>query len=242
VNPILFVSDLHLSVERPDINQAFYEFLAGRAAAAQALYVLGDLFDYWPGDDDDDPFHATVVDALGGLTRRGTGLFVMRGNRDFLIGDRFAAATGATLIDDPTLVEVCGGPTLLMHGDTLCTYDVDYLRFRGTVRDPEWQGRFLAKPLDERRQIIAGLRAGNAQEKKRKTEAEMDAAPLGIEAALRAHGYPRLIHGHTHRPALHYHTVDGRRCERWVLADWHKSASCLECSPDGCRVVHLTLR
>jgi UDP-2,3-diacylglucosamine hydrolase len=240
MKPTLFVSDLHLSAERAAINRAFFAFLAGPAMASRALYVLGDLFEYWAGDDDDDAFHAEVVDALRGLTRGGVELWLMHGNRDFLIGKDFAAKTGVILIEDPCLIELYGVPTLLMHGDTLCTLDVDYLRFRGTVRDPQWQKQFLARPLDERRRIIAGLRADNAEEKKRKTEAVMDAAPLGIEAALRAHGYPRLIHGHTHRPALHHHTVDGRRCERWVLADWYKTASYLQCDAAGCRVAHLS--
>jgi UDP-2,3-diacylglucosamine hydrolase len=134
-----------------------------------------------------------------------------------------------------------GIPTLLMHGDTLCTDDVRYLEFRVKVRSPEWQRQFLAQTLVERRQIIAGLRSENAAEKKLKTEEIMDATAAGIEAALRTHGYPRLIHGHTHRPALHRHIVDGNPCERWVLADWYTSGSYLRCDSAGCRSVSLTL-
>ena len=163
----------------------------------------------------------------------------MHGNRDFLIGDRFTAACGAKLLADPTLLDVYGTRTLLMHGDTLCTDDVRYLEFRAKVRSPEWQRQFLAQTLAQRKQIIAGLRSDNAAEKKLKSEEIMDATPAGIEAALRAHAYPRLIHGHTHRPARHEHAVDGRHCERWVLADWYASGSYLECDKTGCRVFKL---
>lgn len=226
----IFASDLHLSPARPAINRTFIAFLAGPATAAEAVYLLGDVFDYWLGDDDDDPLSAEVVNALSELTRRGVGLYVMHGNRDFLIGKDFAEKAGAIVIGDPALIDFYGKPTLLMHGDTLCTDDVEYLDFRRTVRSAEWQQQFLGQPLATRKQIIAGLRAENVEHKKLKTGAIMDATPSGIEAALRAHGYPRLIHGHTHRPALHHHTVDGRRCERWVLADWYASGRYLSCA------------
>ncbi len=235
----LFISDLHLCPTRPVINHIFFDFLRGPAARAEALYILGDLFEYWAGDDDDDPFNASIVSALRAMSDRGVALYLMHGNRDFLIGERFAAACGATLLADPTLLDLYGTRTLLMHGDTLCTDDVNYLEFRAKVRSPKWQHQFLAQTLDQRKQIIAGLRDENAAEKQLKTEEIMDATPAGIEAALRAHGYPRLIHGHTHRPALHQHVVDGQRCERWVLADWYTSGSYLRCDADGCRVTPL---
>jgi UDP-2,3-diacylglucosamine hydrolase len=235
----IFVSDLHLCPTRPAINRTFFDFLHGPAAAAEALYILGDLFEYWAGDDDDDPFNASVLTGLRELANRGVALYVMHGNRDFLIGSRFVAASGARLIDDPTVIDLYGTRTLLMHGDTLCTDDVRYLDFRAKVRSPEWQKQFLDQSLAARKQIIAGLRSENASEKKLKSEEIMDATPAGIEAALRQHGYPRLIHGHTHRPALHRHSVDGHQCERWVLADWYKRGSYLRCDNDGCSAIEL---
>ena len=235
----IFVSDLHLCPTRPGINQTFFDFLRGPAARAEALYILGDLFEYWAGDDDDDPFNASVLAALHQLANAGARLYVMHGNRDFLIGTRFAAASGAELLDDPTLLDLYGTRTLLMHGDTLCTDDVRYLEFRAKVRSPQWQHQFLAQTLAQRKAIIAGLRSENAAEKKLKTEVIMDATPAGIDAALREHGYPRLIHGHTHRPALHRHVVDGHVCERWVLADWYTRGSYLNCDSSGCTVVEL---
>ena len=235
----IFVSDLHLCPTRPAINQTFFGFLRGPAAQAEALYILGDLFEYWAGDDDDDPFNASILSALHALSDSGVALYLMHGNRDFLIGERFTAACGAKLLPDPTLIDLYGTRTLLMHGDTLCTDDVRYLEFRAKVRGPQWQHQFLAQTLDQRQQIIAGLRSENAAEKTLKTEEIMDATPAGIETALRAHGYPRMIHGHTHRPALHQHVVDGRRCERWVLADWYANGSYLTCNAAGCRVIKL---
>jgi len=235
----IFVSDLHLCPTRPAINKVFFDFLRGPAARAETLYILGDLFEYWAGDDDDDPFNASVLNALRKLAACDVALCLMHGNRDFLIGGRFAAACHAKLLPDPTLINLYGTPTLLMHGDTLCTDDLGYLEFRAMVRGPEWQHQFLAQTLDERKQIIAGLREENAVEKKLKTEEIMDATPAGIEAALRGHGYPRLIHGHTHRPALHEHVVDGRKCERWVLADWYANGSYLRIDLNGCAAVSL---
>lgn len=235
----IFVSDLHLCPTRPAINKVFFDFLHGPAAQAEALYILGDLFEYWAGDDDADPFNVSVLIALRELADRGVALYLMHGNRDFLIGDRFTAACRAKLLPDSTMVDLYGIPTLLMHGDTLCTDDIRYLEFRAKVRNAAWQNQFLAQTLDQRKRIIAGLRTENAAEKKSKTEEIMDATPAGIEAALRAHGYPRLIHGHTHRPAVHRHVVDGRNCERWVLADWYAAGSYLQTDSRGCAAVSL---
>jgi UDP-2,3-diacylglucosamine hydrolase len=235
----IFVSDLHLCPTRPAINQTFFDFLRGPAAQGEALYILGDLFEYWAGDDDDDPFNASVLKALRELADRGVALYLMHGNRDFLIDGTFTAACRATLLPDPALIDLYGTRTLLMHGDTLCTDDVDYLEFRVKVRNPQWKHQFLAQTLAERKAIIAGLRRENAAEKKLKTEEIMDATLSGIETALREHRYPRLIHGHTHRPALHHHVVDGRNCERWVLADWYASGSYLHVDAAGCHSIKL---
>ena len=235
----IFVSDLHLCPSRPAINQTFFAFLRGPAARAEALYILGDLFEYWAGDDDDGAFNSSVLAALRALNSGGVALFLMHGNRDFLIGERFATACGAKLLPDPTLIDLYGTRTLLMHGDTLCTDDVGYQEFRAKVRAPAFQKQFLGQPLQKRKEIIAGLRAENAEEKEQKPAAIMDVTGATVEAALREHGYPRLIHGHTHRPALHEHVVNGRHCERWVLADWYTSGSCLVCDATGCRVIRL---
>ncbi len=235
----IFVSDLHLCPTRPAINRIFFDFLRGAAAQAEALYILGDLFEYWAGDDDDDPFNASVVAALRELADRGVALHLMHGNRDFLIGDRFTAACRAELLPDPTLVDIYGTPTLLMHGDTLCSDDVGYQKFRTRVRNPDFQRQFLARSVAARKQEIEKLRAQSEATKKVKSEAIMDVTPEAVEAALREHSYPRLIHGHTHRPALHQHVVNGHRCERWVLSDWYTSGSYLQCDTAGCRVIKL---
>lgn len=235
----LFVSDLHLAPERSQINRVFAGFLRGPAAAAEALYILGDLFEYWAGDDDDTPFHREIIDGLAALTRGGCRLFLMHGNRDFLLGERFARATGGSLLADPALLDLYGRPTLLLHGDTLCTDDVNYMAFRARVREEAFQRQFLAQPLAARKQIIAGLRAENAEEKQQKSDAIMDVSAATVDTVLRAHGYPRMIHGHTHRPAVHTHVVDGRACERRVLADWYERGSYTCCDAAGCRDVSL---
>ncbi|MBI2312567.1 MAG: UDP-2,3-diacylglucosamine diphosphatase [Betaproteobacteria bacterium] len=240
MKPVLFISDLHLSPERSAVNRLFHVFLNGPARAAEALYVLGDLFDSWAGDDDlDDPFNREMVAALGQLTGHGVVLYVMHGNRDLLMGERFAAACRAVLLPDPTLTHVCRVPTLLMHGDTLCTDDAAYQAFRAQVRDPAFQAAFLAKPLAERKAFIGQLRSRSEAEKGQKPAEIMDVNPGAVEAELRRHGFPRLIHGHTHRPARHLHDLEGRCCERWVLPDWYERGGYLACDEGGWRLVAL---
>jgi UDP-2,3-diacylglucosamine hydrolase len=234
-----FISDLHLCSTRPAINRGFFNFLTGVAAQAEALYILGDLFEYWAGDDDDDPFNASVIAALRTFVDRGTKLRLLHGNRDFLIGEKFAAASGAELLSDPTLINLYGAPTLLMHGDTLCTDDVEYQKFRTYSRNLAAQQAFLARPLAARKQEIAQMRVRSEASKQTKTEEIMDVAPAAVEAVLRQYGYPRLIHGHTHRPARHEHVVNSHRCERWVLADWYERGSYLRCDNSGCTVISL---
>jgi UDP-2,3-diacylglucosamine hydrolase len=232
----LFISDLHLAENEPETTQAFLRFARDIAPRAEALYVLGDLFEYWIGDDTlTEPFHSAIVDTFAGIARSGTPLFFMHGNRDFLLGQKFCDACGGYLLPDPTLIDLYGIPTLLMHGDTLCTDDVDYMHFRAIVRDPAWQVDFLAKPLAERRSIVQDMRCQSEETKRQKSMAIMDVALTAVEATLREHGYPRLIHGHTHRPAKHLHSVDGKTCERWVLTDWYGDRSgYLAVMPDGC--------
>jgi UDP-2,3-diacylglucosamine hydrolase len=230
----LFISDLHLSAERPELVAAFHEFVRGPARGAAALYVLGDLFDLWLGDDQlRDPLAAAVANALAELARSGTTVYLQRGNRDFLLGERFAKASGATLLPDAVVHDLHGTPTLIMHGDQLCTDDVGYQRFRAWWQDPVHRRRFLALPFFVRRGIGAALSAGSRRAIETKPEAIMDVNADAVASALRERGVSRLIHGHTHRPARHAHDVDGRACERQVLADWYRKASYLEVSEKG---------
>ena len=218
----------------------FFDFLRGTAREAESLYILGDLFEYWAGDDDlRDPFNDSVASALAELARSGPVLQFMHGNRDFLLDGEFAKACGGRLIDDPHSVNLFEAPTLLMHGDTMCTDDIDYQRFRAQVRAPAWQKGFLGLPLEQRKRQIEAVRQTSESEKTRKAPEIMDVNQGAVEAVLRQHTYPRLIHGHTHRPARHVHRVDGRTCERWVLADWYRAGSYLRCDERGCTPVQL---
>ena len=218
----LLISDLHLTEERPEANERFISLLEEKGRAAEALYILGDFFEYWIGDDDlAEPFNAVIASLLKDLTRHGVPLYLMHGNRDFLIGEGFCAATGASLMQDPSVVDIAGVKTLLTHGDTLCTDDLDYQTWRRKARDPAFQAAFLAKPLDERRQQVHQMREKSKQVVQEKTAEIMDVNDAAVRQALREHGVRRLIHGHTHRPGRHAIEVDGRHCERWVLPDWY---------------------
>ncbi len=236
----LFISDLHLCSGRPQSNRRFFGFLEREARGAHALYILGDLFEYWAGDDDlDDAFNAAVVAALARLAASGVPIYLMHGNRDFVIGEAFARASGITLLPDPTLIELHGQAMLLTHGDTLCTLDLEYQAFRREARSQTWISKLLRQPLAERKAAVEALRRKSEQEKRGKPAEIMDVAPAEVESVLRRYGYPRLIHGHTHRPGHHVHTVDGHACERWVLADWYQGGSYLACDESGCRAVQL---
>lgn len=219
---ILFVSDLHLSADAPAITDRFEAFLDGPVRDAQALFILGDLFEYWAGDDDlDDPLNARVARALRRVADHGVEISFLAGNRDFLVGRQFAEAAGITLREDPYVLSVPAWQFVLTHGDALCTDDVEYQAFRAQVRGEEWQARFLGQPLAERKRQIAAIRARSQESKASKATAIMDVNPGATEDFIREHGYATVIHGHTHRPAMHDHIVDGIHCERWVLADWH---------------------
>lgn len=232
----LFISDLHLSVAHPRSSELFLHFAQHVAPPAEALYILGDLFEYWAGDDDlEDPFHRTITATLSKLAEHGTPVFLMHGNRDFLMAEKLAHACHARLLTDPTLLDLYGTPTLLSHGDALCTDDNDYQVFRNQVRGTGWQQQFLAQPLSQRRAQIEQLRRKSEQEKSRKQMSIMDVNAEAVGALLRGHGYPRLIHGHTHRPARHLHHLDGHTCERWVLGDWDNKANALRCDSNGIR-------
>jgi len=236
----LFISDLHLSADRPEVLSAFVEFLVTTAAHAEALYILGDLFEYWAGDDDlDDPFNRQVVAALASLRAGGTALYLMHGNRDFLMGKALASACGAHLLPDTSLIDLHGTPTLLMHGDTLCTDDTAYMAFRAQVRDPQWQQAFLAQPLPQRKAQIEQLREQSRLAQRQKTAEIMDVNAESVINTLRQRNYPRLIHGHTHRPALHVLEIDGCLCERWVLPDWYEQGGYLRCDEQGCAAIKI---
>lgn len=232
----LFISDLHLEPTRPAITTLFLDFLERRARRAEALYILGDLFEAWIGDDDDADIGRTVAAALRTLTDQGVPTFFLHGNRDFLLGERFAAASGIQLLPESMVIELGGERVLLLHGDTLCTDDVEYQAFRTQVRDPAWQARTLALPLAQRRALAGQLRETSRQATRQKAADITDANPTAVDQALRAHGVRRLIHGHTHRPAIHDWTLDGQAARRAVLGDWYDQGSVLVCDAAGWRL------
>lgn len=234
----LFISDLHLDEARPGVTDAFTALLAGEARAARAVYILGDLFEAWVGDDDDAPLAGRVQAALRALSAA-VPVYFMHGNRDFLVGEVFAAATGVQVLDDPTRIDLHGTPTLLSHGDAWCTDDAAYQAFRREVRDPAWQQAFLARPLAARRGFAAQARAESARQNAAKSQYLMDVNEAAITAAFRAHDVLRIIHGHTHRPAVHELSVDGRARRRIVLGDWHEQGSVLRVDDAGARLTTL---
>ena len=237
--PALFISDLHLAEERPAANEQFIDFLEGKARTAEALYILGDFFEYWIGDDGlEDPFYAVMAGLLRRLTAGGVRLYLMHGNRDFLLGERFCGATGAQLLADPSLHEIEGVRTLLMHGDTLCTDDVDYQNWRRTARSEAFQREFLAKSLAERRRAIVGMREKSKEVVQAKPAEIMDVNDEAVTQAMRTYGVNRLVHGHTHRPGRHSLTIDGHAAERWVLPDWYGRGGYLEIGRRAPRLVH----
>lgn len=234
MQPTLFLSDLHLSPDRPAAAAAFEAFCAGPARTAAAVYVLGDLYDWWIGDEQlDDPFAARIAAALRDVTRAGVPVHVMQGNRDFLYGPRFERDTGAALLPEQLVVDVNGVPTVLLHGDELCTSDLDYQRYRARMRTPETRRRLLALPAFVRRWIARSLRRKSRDQSALKPESILDVTEDAVVAAFRGHGVARMIHGHTHRPATHHVDVDGRHCERVVLADWHDRGHWLEAGAEG---------
>ena len=232
----LFISDLHLDASRPEITELFLAFLRDEASRADHLYILGDFFEAWVGDDDDDPHHGRVMDGLRKLTACGVPLSLMHGNRDFLIGRAFLQRTGAELLPEPTLLELNGKPSLLMHGDVLCTDDREYQMVRRMLRDPAWQKDYLAKPLTERRAIAAHAREQSRKHTAAKAEYIMDVNQKAVEETMRQHGVTRLIHGHTHRPAVHRFKSGGQDMERIVLGDWYEQSSKLAWDEKGGRL------
>lgn len=232
----LFISDLHLDAGRRDVGALFLRFLEERAAHADALYILGDLFEVWLGDDAIAPGYEPLLDALRALAVRRVPVFVQHGNRDFLMDAGFEDRTGARLLPDEFVADLYGTPTLLMHGDTLCTDDTDYQRFRAQVRNPQVQRQFLSLPIAKRIEVARGYREMSAQQTGMKSQDIMDVNDVAVAEALRRHGVRRLIHGHTHRPALHRIEADGANAQRVVLGDWHESAIIAACDAAECRL------
>lgn len=234
----LFISDLHLDESRPAVTMLFLDWLRGEAARAEALYILGDLFEAYIGDDDDAALVATVADALREVSDRGVRVHFMHGNRDFLVGETFARRAGLALLPETAVVDLYGTPTLLLHGDTLCLDDVAYQRIRVQLRDPDWQRQFLAQPLAARRAFAAQARAESARHTGATDAAIMDVTPAAVERALDDHGVRRMIHGHTHRPATHRLDRGG---ERIVLGDWYEQGSVLRVDASGAALTALPL-
>ncbi|WP_417567014.1 UDP-2,3-diacylglucosamine diphosphatase [Marinobacter sp.] len=227
----LFISDLHLEESRPDITEAFLAFLDEKAAGVEQLYILGDFFEAWIGDDERTPLQEQVAAALRTVNESGTKIFLMHGNRDFLIGEDFCNRAGATLLNDPSVIDLYGTPTLLMHGDSLCTADVEYQKFRANMRNPQWQQMILQRPLKDRQQMARQLREISMAKNQGKEEFIMDVTPGEVIREMEVHGVQRLIHGHTHRPAVHELTASGEPAKRIVLGDWDKNVWWLEVRP-----------
>ncbi len=229
-----FVADLHLTDERPVATGRFFRWLDEEVAGADALYILGDLFEAWTGDDHDEHVAGDTARRLRALADAGTPVYFLHGNRDFMLAERYARASGMTQLRDPVRVDLYGVPTLLMHGDTLCRDDVAYQAFRRRVRHPLALAVLRHLPQWLRRRLARQARAGSAAAKAGKPAEIMDVNAEEVARVLRAHGVNRLIHGHTHRPAQHVVRVDGRDCERWVLPDWYARWGCVVCDAGGC--------
>ena len=229
----LFISDLHIDASRPAITEQFLGFLSNEARQAEALYILGDLFESWVGDDAADPAQTAAMAGLHSLTEHGVPCFVMHGNRDFLLAGQFCRMSGAQLLPDPLIVTLYGEPVLVMHGDALCTDDHAYQRLRATVREADWQRRFLALSIASRRALAGAARAGSQAHTAALEYAITDVNADSVALALRNSDTATLLHGHTHRPAIHALQVDGRPCTRIVLGDWYDQGSVLRWDRNG---------
>ena len=235
----LFVSDLHLDAALPAAIVQFEEFLAGPARGADALYILGDLFESWVGDDDNDAGRNRVCEALRALGGAGVPCYACHGNRDFLLASGFEQRSGCRIIDDPTIIDLYGERVLLTHGDALCTGDLAYQRLRSVVREPSWQRRFLRLPLATRRGLADAARAGSRAHTGLAAPEIMDASEAAVAALMRATGVRTLIHGHTHRPGVHEFPLDGGNARRYVLGAWYEQGSCLRCTPGNYELLSL---
>ncbi|MDX1555057.1 MAG: UDP-2,3-diacylglucosamine diphosphatase [Xanthomonadales bacterium] len=236
----LFISDLHLEDSRPEMTRVLLEFLASQAREAEALYILGDLFEYWIGDDAASPTAVKVADGIRDLADSGVPCHFMHGNRDFLLGQHYAATAGFSILPETIVVDLYGTPTLLLHGDTLCTDDAEYQAFRRQVRNENWQRAFLAQSVDARIAVAQQARDASRQHTSTAAMDIMDVNEEAVQAAFTAFQVRNMIHGHTHRPAVHQHQLDdGTTAERIVLADWYDRGSALRVTPDGAETIDL---
>lgn len=229
----LFISDLHLEASQPEIGEQFLSFLAGEARDAEALYILGDLFEVWLGDDDPSPYYGEMKIAIRALSDTGVPLYFMHGNRDFTIGKDFAAETGVEILDDPTVVALYGKPVLLCHGDSLCTDDVQYQQVRAMTRNPDWQAMMLAKSIEERVAFAVQAREQSKARGESVSDEIMDVNQEAVITTLREHGVDTMLHGHTHRPAIHEIDLGDRTAKRIVLGDWYEQGSIVRWDSDG---------
>ncbi len=225
--PTLFISDIHLTEQDPIITAAFLDLVQHQAQQCQQVYILGDLFDVWLGDDAITTFHEVILNAIYALSQQGSEVFFMHGNRDFLVGDIFAQRTGCHLLDQTTVIDLNGQKTLLLHGDQLCSEDVDYQQFRQQVRNPTWQQSFLSLPIPQRIQLASQARDMSTSKTQQTADAILDASQQTIIKTMQAANVSQLIHGHTHRPAVHHFLLNGQMAERIVLGDWGPKCSTL---------------
>ena len=233
----LFIADLHLQTEEPAITAGFLRFLLGEAKSADALYILGDLFEAWIGDDDPNPLHREMAAAIKALVDSGVPCYFIHGNRDFLIGKRYARESGMTLLPEEQVLDLYGRKVLIVHGDTLCTDDTGYLAFRAKVHTPWIQKVFLALPLFIRNRIAARMRAGSKAANSSKSMTIMDVNPQAVVRVMEKHDVQWLIHGHTHRPDVHSLIANGQPAHRVVLGAWHTEGSMVKVTPEGVELI-----
>lgn len=233
---VFFISDLHLSPERPDIIKLFIEFMNNNARNADSLYILGDLFEVWLGDDYCDPGLEPAIEALKAYSDSGKPVYILHGNRDFLMGSGFETMTGCKLLPDPSLITLHGKQALISHGDELCIDDVEYMEFRNTVRSPKWQQEFLAKPIEERIAFARQARSESINKTQQKAMDIMDVNQAAVESLMNKYQVDLLIHGHTHRPNTHQFESNGKPLTRIVLGDWYEQGSLLNCNDDSCQL------
>lgn len=235
----LFISDLHLDRERPVVQRLFQDFLASAPHDLDALYILGDLFEFWIGDDDPEQRHQDALTAIRHLSDCGVPVYFISGNRDFLVGSGFVEQSGCTLLEDEHVIDLYGKQVLIMHGDTLCTDDTEYQQLRVMMRNPAWQQQFLAQPYEVRLQQVLGLRKQSAEATAEKAEEITDVNQAAVTETMKRHSADTLIHGHTHRPGRHTVDLGDHQGERIVLGDWYEQGSVLECTPDSCTLSNL---
>jgi UDP-2,3-diacylglucosamine hydrolase len=236
-----FIADLHLAQNRPDITTCFLRFLKGEAIKAQTLYILGDLFEAWIGDDDDSAYLTTIAKALTTLSNSGTAIYYIHGNRDFLLGERFARKSGMTLLPEIDLIDLYGQDVVIMHGDTLCTRDIAYQKFRKKSRSWWWQAVIKSLPLFIRKKMASDYRKKSAAATATKTQEIMDVTPQEVVKCLEGYQSQLLIHGHTHRPATHELIANGKNAQRIVLGDWYEQGAWLKVTPAGFELLNRPL-